>query len=42
VTTTERLDDRERSAYVGWVAAGLVLLAVFAACTVVWFIFHPW
>jgi hypothetical protein len=33
---------RERSAYVGWWAAGLVLLITFAAATVVWFIYHPW
>jgi hypothetical protein len=32
--------DHERSSYVGWVAAGIILLAVFAASAGLWFIFH--
>jgi hypothetical protein len=32
----------ERSAYVGWAAAGVVLLVTFVAAAMLWFIFHPW
>jgi len=31
----------DRDAYVGWMAGGLVLLAVFVGAAVLWFIFHP-
>ena len=34
-------DARQRSPYVGWVAAGIVLLVTFAAAAAVWLIFHP-
>lgn len=33
--------NRERSAYVGWWAAGIFLVVTFVASAVVWFIFHP-
>ena len=32
---------KERGSYVGWIAAGLVLLVTFAAAATLWFIFHP-
>jgi len=32
---------RERSPYLGWYAAGVVLLLVFAAAAVLWFTYHP-
>jgi hypothetical protein len=31
----------ERSAYIGWWAAAIVLLATFAAAAFVWLTFHP-
>ena len=31
----------ERSSYVGWMAAGIVLIVTFAAAAILWFIFHP-
>jgi hypothetical protein len=33
---------RERSAYIGWWAAGLSLLVIFGAAAAVWFMFHPY
>lgn len=32
---------RQWSPYVGWWAAGIVLLLVFASAAAVWFMFHP-
>ena len=32
----------ERSAYLGWMVAGVILLAVTVAAAAVWFMFHPW
>jgi len=32
---------RERGSHVGWWAAGVVLIAIFAASAVVWLMFHP-
>ena len=32
---------RERSAYVGWYVAGIILLVIFAAAGAAWLIFHP-
>ncbi len=37
-----RASGPERSAYLGWVVAGVVLLAIFAGSAALWFIFHPW
>lgn len=34
--------SRERSAYIGWWAAGLTLLVIFVAAAAVWFMFHPY
>jgi hypothetical protein len=31
----------DRTPYVGWIAAGIILVVTFAAAGVVWFIFHP-
>ena len=33
---------RERSAYVGWWAAALTLVAIFIGAAAVWFMFHPY
>jgi hypothetical protein len=32
---------REHSAYVGWWAAAITLLVIFAACAGIWLIYHP-
>ncbi|HXQ79255.1 MAG: hypothetical protein WB788_02975 [Thermoplasmata archaeon] len=32
---------QDRGSYVGWMAAGIVLLATFSAAAIIWFIFHP-
>jgi hypothetical protein len=31
----------ERSAYVGWYVAGIVLFVIFAAAAAMWLIYHP-
>jgi hypothetical protein len=31
----------DRSSYVGWIAAAIVLVVTFGAATALWFIFHP-
>ena len=33
--------SREHNAYVGWLAAALILVVTFVAAAVVWFMFHP-
>ncbi|HKN06799.1 MAG TPA: hypothetical protein VJ021_04225 [Thermoplasmata archaeon] len=39
--SNEATSSPERSSYVGWIAAGIVLLVTFGAATILWFIFHP-
>jgi hypothetical protein len=33
--------DSDRADYVGWLAAGLVILAVFGIAAAFWFKYHP-
>jgi len=32
---------RERGSYAGWWAAGIILIAIFAAAAALWLMFHP-
>jgi hypothetical protein len=36
-----RMDDEDRGAYIGWLAGGLVIVAVLAVGAGLWFHYHP-
>jgi len=39
--SSEAASTKERSPYIGWMAAGIFLIITFTAAAVVWFTFHP-